>query len=231
MGPGHQHSFPAGGDHCIAAQAGATRPFRRSPSPPISRPIGFGSTSRASVISPPRTKGPSTCDPGAFPPNTDIIATGIPIHPVFSEPKDRGECLAAPRAGGRSAGHPAAGRRLRRRPDRKALPGSPGGGAVPLEVVVVTGRNEKAQGTASEVPCPDRHRVKMLGFTEQIDELMAVADLVVSKPGGLTTSETLARGAAMVIVNPDPRTGKPQQRFLAGERGGHQGQQHRHPGP
>ena len=33
---------------------------------------------------------------------------------------------------------------------------------------------------------------------------MAVADLVVTKPGGLTTSETLARGAVMVIVNPIP---------------------------
>ena len=33
---------------------------------------------------------------------------------------------------------------------------------------------------------------------------MAAADIVVSKPGGLTTSETLARGAAMVIVNPIP---------------------------
>ena len=33
---------------------------------------------------------------------------------------------------------------------------------------------------------------------------MAAADLVVSKPGGLTTSEVLARGAAMVIVNPIP---------------------------
>src|SRR5262249_27229300 len=43
-----------------------------------------------------------------------------------------------------------------------------------------------------------------LGFTDQIDELMAVADLVVSKPGGLTTSETLARGAVMAIVNPIP---------------------------
>jgi processive 1,2-diacylglycerol beta-glucosyltransferase len=37
-----------------------------------------------------------------------------------------------------------------------------------------------------------------------MDELMAVADLVVSKPGGLTTSEALARGAAMVVVNPIP---------------------------
>ena len=44
----------------------------------------------------------------------------------------------------------------------------------------------------------------MLGFTNEIDELMNVADLVVSKPGGLTTSETLARGAVMVIVNPIP---------------------------
>src|SRR5436305_4402666 len=33
---------------------------------------------------------------------------------------------------------------------------------------------------------------------------MAVADLVVSRPGGLTTSETLARGAVMVIINPIP---------------------------
>ena len=43
-----------------------------------------------------------------------------------------------------------------------------------------------------------------MGFTKEIDELMAVADLVMSKPGGLTTSETLARGAVMVIVNPIP---------------------------
>jgi processive 1,2-diacylglycerol beta-glucosyltransferase len=43
-----------------------------------------------------------------------------------------------------------------------------------------------------------------MGFTDQIDELMAAADVVVSKPGGLTTSEVLARGAAMVIVNPIP---------------------------
>jgi processive 1,2-diacylglycerol beta-glucosyltransferase len=33
---------------------------------------------------------------------------------------------------------------------------------------------------------------------------LAAADLVVSKPGGLTTSEALARGAAMVVVNPIP---------------------------
>ena len=44
----------------------------------------------------------------------------------------------------------------------------------------------------------------MLGFTREIHELMAVADVVVSKPGGLTTSEVLASGAAMAVVNPIP---------------------------
>src|SRR5262249_40094257 len=68
----------------------------------------------------------------------------------------------------------------------------------------VSGRNAKAKVQLEAVPLSARHRVQILGFTHQIDELLAVADLVVSKPGGLTTSETLARGAAMVIVNPIP---------------------------
>jgi processive 1,2-diacylglycerol beta-glucosyltransferase len=33
---------------------------------------------------------------------------------------------------------------------------------------------------------------------------MAAADLLVGKPGGLTTSEALARGLALVVVNPIP---------------------------
>src|SRR6202008_2870517 len=73
----------------------------------------------------------------------------------------------------------------------------------PLEVVVVAGRNEALKKQLEAITSP-RHRLHVLGFTDQIDELMAVADLVVSKPGGLTTSEALARGAAMVIVNPTP---------------------------
>jgi processive 1,2-diacylglycerol beta-glucosyltransferase len=75
---------------------------------------------------------------------------------------------------------------------------------MPLEVVVVSGRNEALKEQLELVVVPERHGARVLGFTDQMDELMAAADLVVSKPGGLTTSETLARGAAMVIVNPIP---------------------------
>jgi processive 1,2-diacylglycerol beta-glucosyltransferase len=70
----------------------------------------------------------------------------------------------------------------------------------PLEVVVVAGHNEAARAQLKGAPVPPRHRVKVLGFTDQIDELMAAADVVVSKPGGLTTSEALARGAADFLL-------------------------------
>src|SRR5207244_6498577 len=73
-----------------------------------------------------------------------------------------------------------------------------------IQLVTIAGRNEKLREKLSRLPKPARHKAKVMGFTKEIDELMQAADLVVSKPGGLTTSETLARGAVMVIVNPIP---------------------------
>src|SRR5580693_8664095 len=53
-------------------------------------------------------------------------------------------------------------------------------------------------------PFPARHRRIVLGFTDKMDELMTAADLIVSKPGGLSTSEALARGAALMVIQPIP---------------------------
>ena len=41
-------------------------------------------------------------------------------------------------------------------------------------------------------------------YSNKVDELMEVATLIVTKPGGMTTSECLAKGVPMVIVNPLP---------------------------
>ena len=132
-----------------------------------------------------------------------VSVTGIPIHPVFSRPKDRGECLARQQLTGD-------------RPIILQLAGGFGVGPIeklfggvlsveiPLEVVVVAGKNQDVKRELERIKFPQRHRVKVLGFTDQMDELMCVADVVLSKPGGLTTSEVLARGAAMAIVNPIP---------------------------
>jgi processive 1,2-diacylglycerol beta-glucosyltransferase len=136
-------------------------------------------------------------------PTSDTTVSGIPIHPVFSQPKDRAACLQ--RQG-----------LIGDRPIVLQLAGGFGVGPIekifttilsidsPLEIVVVTGRNEDAKRQLESMTVPARHRIKVIGFTQEIDELMAVADVVVSKPGGLTTSEVLARGAVMAIVNPIP---------------------------
>jgi processive 1,2-diacylglycerol beta-glucosyltransferase len=136
-------------------------------------------------------------------PRGDIQVSGIPIHPVFAKEKKREEVLKRQGLEGD-------------RPIVLQLAGGFGVGPIekifksllgierPLEIVVVSGRNAKAKEQLAGVSVPKRHRVKVLGFTDQMDELMCAADLVVSKPGGLTTSETLARGAAMVIVDPIP---------------------------
>jgi len=136
-------------------------------------------------------------------PAKDIIACGIPIHPAFAKPADRAACCRK---------HGLVGDRI----VVLQLAGGFGVGPIteihrailavrsPLEIVVVTGRNAEAREKLEPVPCPRRHRRKILGFTTEIDELMAAADIVVSKPGGLTTSEALARGAAMVVVDPIP---------------------------
>jgi processive 1,2-diacylglycerol beta-glucosyltransferase len=74
----------------------------------------------------------------------------------------------------------------------------------PLELVVVAGRNEELLLRLQQIPVPERHRAKVFGYTSDMDELMTAADVVISKPGGLTTSEALACGTAMIVVNPIP---------------------------
>jgi processive 1,2-diacylglycerol beta-glucosyltransferase len=136
-------------------------------------------------------------------PGNDTTATGIPIDPIFCKTKNRGDCLKRQGLIGEL-------------PLILQLAGGFGVGPIeklyqallqierPIELVVIAGHNEAVRARLQALPAPERHRTHILGFTDQIDELMAVADLVVSKPGGLTTSETLARGAPMVIVNPIP---------------------------
>ena len=63
-----------------------------------------------------------------------------------------------------------------------------------------------------------RHPTRVLGFVANMHELMAVADLIVTKPGGLTTSEALAMGKPLFILNPIPGQEAANSDFLL-ERG------------
>ncbi len=72
----------------------------------------------------------------------------------------------------------------------------------PVQIVVVCGRNEELRRELAVAE--RRHPTHVLGFATNMHELMAVSDLVLSKPGGLTSSEALAMGRPMFVIDPIP---------------------------
>ena len=140
-------------------------------------------------------------------PADKITVSGIPIDPVFAIKKDKQEMRAK---------HGLA-------PDRTTILLSAGGFGVgsvdalvhsllPLQhraqVVAICGRNEELKQRLTKLAArakPDANvTLKPFGYTKEMDELMTASDLVLGKPGGLTTSEALAKGLVFVIVNPIP---------------------------
>ena len=56
--------------------------------------------------------------------------------------------------------------------------------------------------------------VKVLEYTDKVPQLMSISDLVVTKPGGLTTTESLASGLPIVVINPIPGQEEENAKFL-----------------
>ena len=63
-----------------------------------------------------------------------------------------------------------------------------------------------------------RHPTRVFGFVDNMQELMSVAQLIITKPGGLTTSEALALGKPIFILDPIPGQEAANSDFLL-ERG------------
>lgn len=74
------------------------------------------------------------------------------------------------------------------------------------QMVAISGKNPKMHiafdNTVNELNA--QSKVKVLGFTDKVPELMSISDLVVTKPGGLTTTESLASGLPILVINPIP---------------------------
>src|SRR5215470_7116305 len=140
-------------------------------------------------------------------PAEKITVSGIPIDPIFALAKDKQEMRAK---------HGLAS-------DRTTILLSAGGfgvGSVDAliaslmhlqhraQVVAICGRNEELKERltreASQLKPDANVLVKPFGYTKEMDELMTASDIVLGKPGGLTTCEALAKGLAFVIVNPIP---------------------------
>lgn len=71
------------------------------------------------------------------------------------------------------------------------------------QLVAISARNQKLQqGYEKIVKDFNLDNVTILDYTNKVPELMSIANIVVAKPGGLTTSESLAMELPMIIINP-----------------------------
>jgi len=134
-------------------------------------------------------------------PGDRIHVTGIPVEPEFAEPVDRDAVLRRHGldptkplllvAGGALGLSPAQAvvRRLLQL-DRN------------FQAMIVCGRNEEMKADIDELIADKGDRFRSLGYTTEMPDLMGAATLLLSKPGGLTTAEALARGLPMVILDP-----------------------------
>ena len=132
-----------------------------------------------------------------------ITVTGIPVMPQFSAPLERAACAAelglnpeiftaVMMAGGAGVGalDALAARLLE-------LPGN-------QQLVALAGKNAELLAKLQALAARHPGKLFPLGFTTTVERVMTAADLVITKPGGLSVSECLAKGRPMLLVSPIP---------------------------
>lgn len=133
---------------------------------------------------------------------TRIAVSGIPIAEGFGAAREKG---AARTALGLAPSLPTA----------LVMSGGAGVGAMeetvsalldgpPVQLLAVAGRNEALKASLEKLRVPPGSALRAYGFVTNVEELMAAADLAVTKSGGLTTAECLARGLPMLVRDPIP---------------------------
>jgi processive 1,2-diacylglycerol beta-glucosyltransferase len=137
-------------------------------------------------------------------PDMAVAVCGIPIMPAFAQPPPRAVCraelglhaertMAMVMTGGTglASGEAMVARLLDVCGDE-------------LQVVAIAGRNAPLQQRYEALARRHPGRLVVLGFTKTIERVMAAADLCITKPGGLSTSECLAMGLPMLLISPIP---------------------------
>jgi processive 1,2-diacylglycerol beta-glucosyltransferase len=84
------------------------------------------------------------------------------------------------------------------------------------QIIAISGKNGNMKNNFTQIVLDnDRHdSVKILEYTDKVAEFMSISDLIVTKPGGLTTTESLVSNVPMVIINPIPGQEEENAEFL-----------------
>lgn len=150
--------------------------------------------------------------------NQKIFVTGIPVSERFSETKSKREIYKnfelSPRKdtvlffGGGEFG---LGRNTAYMTLKAFIRLFPN-----LQIVVVSGKNKKMKKRFAELIAntDSSDRVKLFDFVNTIPELMYIARIVVTKPGGLTISESLVSKLPIIVINPIPGQEEENAQFL-----------------
>ena len=85
-----------------------------------------------------------------------------------------------------------------------------------LQVVAISGRNKKMNNKFKELvkATESEERIKIIEFTSKIPELMSISKFVITKPGGLTLTESLVSQLPILIINPIPGQEEENAEFL-----------------
>lgn len=146
-----------------------------------------------------------------------ITVTGIPIKPIFSRSYDRD---AIRKKFGLSPGVPTVlimgggwglideGEKLLRSLDQYPER---------LQIIFVCGHNHKLWNHLSRKKSQFKNLFMLTQYIDYVDELMAISDVMITKPGGLTTSEAVALGVPMILYRPLPGQEEDNARFLLDE--------------
>ena len=85
-----------------------------------------------------------------------------------------------------------------------------------FQIVAISGKNKSLKEHFEEIVKSENKEdsVKVLDYTNMVPELMSISDLVITKPGGLTTTESLSSGLPIIVINPIPGQEEENAEFL-----------------
>ena len=141
-----------------------------------------------------------------------VTVSGIPVNPKFYEPVDK-DLLKKELE-------------LKNQPTILLLSG--GSGLIKTDEIVkklfsleqnfnlvtIAGKNTKLEDKLKKITPPKNIHYQAIGWTDKMEEYIKLSDLVITKPGGLTTTECMVTGAPIIAIDPVPGQEEANAKFI-----------------